>query len=236
MSRERNCVEKFLLAEGRECHSPARGFQEGVTALVEGVSPDRHASWVSALSPCLQLSPARPVTRPAGARSGSRHGPCAGPASPWAPASGMPPGDTQVGGCSGPSHARWPRRCRPTCCGRWATQVGLGAGKAASLSRPVAEGVPPHAPVLQVEHSAGPLSCLWVTAPVFVWSCSLFVSYCFWGGQGMFLPSGQTCATHARADWRSSGVLSFPREGGQLQRRHLGLGTDSHAVACVQCG
>ena len=35
-----NCVEKFLLAEGRERHSPARGFQEGVTAPVEGVSPD----------------------------------------------------------------------------------------------------------------------------------------------------------------------------------------------------
>ena len=171
MSYGCNCVEKFLLAEGRECHSPARGSQEGVTALVEGVSPDRYASWVSALFPCLQLNLARPVTRPSGARSGSRHGPCAGPASPWALASGMPLGDTRVGGCSGPSRARSPRRCRPTCCGRWATQVGVGAGQASSLSSTCSWGCATSCICfcrLSWTHSAVPLSCVWVAAPVFV--------------------------------------------------------------------
>ena len=111
------------------CSPDCKGLQEGWKECPLTVHILR-----SALSPCLQQSPARPVTRPAGARSGSRHGPCAGPASPWAPASGTPLGDTRVGGCSGPSRARSPRRCRPTCCGRWATQVGVGAGQASSLS------------------------------------------------------------------------------------------------------
>lgn len=77
----------------------------------------------SFLSPWLQPIPERPVTKPGGARSGSRRGPCEEPASPWALGSGTLQGDTRVDGCCEPSRARSPRPCRPTCSGRWATQV-----------------------------------------------------------------------------------------------------------------
>ena len=89
-------------------------------------------------------------------------------------------------------------------------------------------------------HSAVPLSCVWVTAPVFVQSCLLSVSAVSEVVRAcsflLLHVTGTVLTAHARADWQSSGVLSFPREGSQIQRCHLDLSTSSHAVACVQHG
>lgn len=167
----------------------------------------------------LQLTPPRPATRPAGARSGSRPAPCAGPASPWARVSGTPPGDTRADGCSGPSRARSPRRCRPTCCGRWATQVGLSAG--------VASPPGPHGPVLlRVELDV--VSCPWSLAPVvggvcFCGSSNCLVLFTFcvlfpctvsevtrsrlWSVSLLLTHVNRHSTAPARADWQSSRVL-----------------------------